>query len=770
MRKIFRIAKLELSTLFYSPVAWIILVIFIFQAGLDFTDKMTVWDTNRLLGQRHFYGLTGYIFLNDGVIYTILTKLYLYIPLLTMGLMSRETSSGSIKLLLSSPVKMREIIIGKYLAMMAYGLILITIMAMIVFAADISIKSADIGLLIAGLTAIYLVICAYSAIGLFMSSLTSYQVVAAISTLAVLAALNYIGLVGQNIGFVRDITYFLSIAGRAGVMTDGLLTSKDVLYFVIVVVIFLGLSVLKLQSARESKPLAVKIGRYVLFISVMLFIGYISSRPKLIAYYDMTADKSQTLTPVSQKIIKQLKGPLTFTTYSNLFDDISPWAFPKDQNKDFSHFLPYQRFMPDMDVRYVYYYDTCEMYRTNHQKLNPGLSMEALAKKVADSYKVNLDIFLTPAQIRKQVDLSGEHNHLVRQLQVGNKKAWLRMYNDMFQYPSETEITSALKRLEVTPTKVAVLTGHNERSINSDGDKHFKTPTVGEGYRASLINQGLDVENISIKDKDIPADVSILLIVDPRDAFDNNETTRIKAFIDRGGNMLIAGEPGKQDVLNPVIKRLGLRYIPGKIVQTTADAAPDYVLASVPDGTSSLSNNFLDIQKNHGSYGKVTMPGVMAIDPVGGSSFQLIPLLTVKDSANCWSTLKEIKADSVLKFSPGTGDVQKSFTTAYGLTRHIAGKEQRIVVVGDADFMSNGELARRGGVNFERLNYYFDNAIIGWLGNDEFPVDVTRPDKKDDGFIMSSSAIATMKPIFLGVIPALIIIWGALLLIIRKRK
>lgn len=770
MRTIYRIAKLELSTLFYSPVAWLILVIFSFQAGLEFTDKMTLWDSYRLMGQAHFDALTSLVFLNGGLIPTILSKLYLYIPLLTMGLMSRETSSGSIKLLLSSPVRVREIIGGKFLAMMAYGLVLVGIMALFVFAAGMSIHRVDIGLLLACLLAIYLLICAYSAIGLFMSSLTSYQVVAAISTLAVLAALNYIGLVGQDISFVREITQFLSISGRADEMTKGLITSKDVLYFVIVIGLFLGVSILKLQSARDSKPLGLKVGRYALFISIMLLIGYISSRPALITYYDATATKSETLTPKSQQVIKSLKGPVTLTTYANLFDDMSPWAFPKDKNTDFAHFLKYQRFMPDMKVKYVYYYDTCDYYLNILSKTNPGLSMKDMVKKMAGSYKVDPDLFISPAEIKKQVDLVPEGNHLVRVLEAGGKKTWLRMFNDMTQYPSENEMTVALKRLEVTPTKVAFLTGHNERSISSDGDKDFKTPAIGLGYRQSLINQGMDVENISVKDNDIPADVSILIIADPRSVFDEKEQARIIAYINKGGNMLIAGEPGKQDVLNPIIGRLGVQFMPGKIMQLSADAAPDYVLANMAKEAQPLSNDFMDIVKNHSQKAAVTMPGAMGISFTGNSSYKITPLLTTKDSSNTWSTTNEIKTDSVPKFSQASGDVRKPFTIAVGLSRKMADHEQRILVVGDADFMSNGELARRTAGNYERINYYFDRAIIGWLGNNEFPVDVSRPDKPDDAFSMSSAGIANMKPTFLGIVPALIIIWGALLLFFRKRK
>jgi ABC-2 type transport system permease protein len=483
MRIIYRIAKLELSTLFYSPVAWLILTIFAFQAGLQLMEPLAFFDGIRQTGSalppltNTFY-VQGY---GGGFFPMMISKLYLYIPLLTMGLMSRETSSGSIKLLLSSPVRMGEIILGKYLAMMVYGLILCVVLLVFCIFGVASIKDADLGLMFAGLLSSYLLICAYAAIGLFMSSLTSYQIVAAISTLAVLAALSYIGKVAQNITAVREITYFLSLSGRTDDMITGLLNSKDIIYYLIVIVLFLGLSILKLQSAREFKPASVKALRYAILISFILVAGYLTSRSKLIGYSDVTTNETRTLTPNTQKIIQNLGGQLTMTTYVNLLDDRSAWAFPAEQYKDLKHFEKFQRFLPNLVIKYVYYYDSCSYYNNNLKQLNPGLSLETIAKKVAVANDLDFEDFLSPKEISKQIDLSAEGNELVRTLEVNGKKSWLRMFNDITQYPTENEFGVALKRLEVTVPKVGLLTGHNERSIKSDGDRDFKNNSCRTG-------------------------------------------------------------------------------------------------------------------------------------------------------------------------------------------------------------------------------------------------------------------------------------------------
>ena len=231
MKTIFRLAKTELRILFCSPVSWLILVIFAFQAGLNFSENFG-GQLKRLaleygLGEVTMQTFAGY----TGLLVSMVNNLYLYIPLITMGLMSRELSSGSIKFLYSSPITTTQIILGKYLSMLIYGFILMMILLIYVFFGYFTIENMDLPYVLTGVLGLYLLTCAYAAIGLFMSSITSYQVVAAMGTLAILAVLNFIGDVGQSISFVRDITYWLSISGRTYPFLSGMICSEDILYF-----------------------------------------------------------------------------------------------------------------------------------------------------------------------------------------------------------------------------------------------------------------------------------------------------------------------------------------------------------------------------------------------------------------------------------------------------------------------------------------------------------------------------------------------------------
>ncbi len=146
MNIITRIARTELATLFYSPIAWFILVVFSFLVASNFANGMEgailSWVNPYPNTENHsesFYFFLG----NYGFLNKIVQNLYIYIPLLTMGLISRETSSGSIKLLYSSPVTSGHIVIGKYLASVIFGLCLMIVPALGVIYGGCVIPSFD---------------------------------------------------------------------------------------------------------------------------------------------------------------------------------------------------------------------------------------------------------------------------------------------------------------------------------------------------------------------------------------------------------------------------------------------------------------------------------------------------------------------------------------------------------------------------------------------------------------------------------------------------
>ncbi|WP_442591511.1 Gldg family protein [Pedobacter sp. AW31-3R] len=761
MKKIIKIAATELKSLFYSPIAWLILTIFTVQTGISFFDVLEGFAKNMGLGQQ-IARLTSEVFEGrEGFLLPLQSNLYLYLPLLTMGLMSRETSSGSIKLLLSSPLKIREIILGKYLAMMIYGLLLIAVLVMFSIIAAFSIKSIDYALVFSGLLGLYLLICTYAAIGLFLSCLTSYQVVAAISTLVVFATLRYIGTVWQQVDFVRDLTYALSISGRTDDMIIGLISSKDVIYFFTIIILFLGFSILRLQADRESRNWIRTGSKYVMLICAVLLVGYVSSRPKLIFYKDMTHTKVRTLTEKSQQVAEQLKGDLTVTTYVNLLNQGMYYGLPLMRNTDIAALAQYQRFIPGMNMKYVYYYD---------QSSNPGMSTRFLehakslddgAKKYAKSIDIDFGLFIPPAEVKKMADLSGEDNELVRQIEYKGKKTFLRFFNDMLIYASEAEVTAALKRLLVDAPKIAFVTGNNERNAFKIGDRDYGSSLTARKNRNSLLNNGFDVINVNLDTASVPADICVLVLADPTEALSPVAQEKVKAWLNAGGNMMIAAEPGKQKLINPLLAQLGVSLKEGTLVNKTKEYAPDLLNGGISAQAAAVDSSLL----KWNAYGIVlTMPtaAALTIDKKPGITVDSI----VVSANDAWIRQGQIDNAAEINFDPKIGDVKAQFPVVVSLRRKINDKEQRIIISGDADFMSNGELAKRSGTG----NLGMVSKLFKWFSNGVFPIDVSRPVAPDNEILLSRDQLFTLRIIFLWIMPGLLMLGGTLFLLLRKRK
>ena len=186
-----------------------------------------------------------------------------------------------------------------------------------------------------------------------MSTLTAYQVVAAVGTLTLLAILNFMNQVGQDIDFVRDLTYWLSLSGRSESFLFGMINSEDLIYFIVVIALFLMLSILKLKFERTTINRSGKFLQYAGVLCLALLVGYVTSRPKLKGYYDATATKANTLTIPSQEVMKKLDGGLTLTTYVNLLDDNFGKGMPSQRNWEMSKFEDYIRFKPESKMKYV---------------------------------------------------------------------------------------------------------------------------------------------------------------------------------------------------------------------------------------------------------------------------------------------------------------------------------------------------------------------------------------------------------------------------------
>jgi ABC-2 type transport system permease protein len=781
MKLIYKIARAELRNLFYSPVAWFLGIAFLVQCAYFYTDAiggLAKTQESLIKNSKGFEGfgmsLTRVVFLNnDGIFTNVMNNLYLFLPLLTMGVISREINNGTIRLLNSSPIKTRHIVLGKYFAIMLYNLLLLGIVGIFMVAGLVSISHVDTGLVLSALLGFYLLTCAFSAIGIYMSSLTNYQIVSAIATFLVFFVLTRISSLWQQYDFVRDLTYFLSMNGRTNKMVAGLITTRDVIYFLLIIGMFLSFTLFRVKGSMESIPWYKKAGRYMIVIIVVLGLGYISSLPAFIGYWDTTRNNVNTIHPNTQNVIEGFeKGePLEVVLYSNILHRQSYNRGGKVEKRNeykWDLWERYLRFKPDIKFSYVNYYDIQDG-DSSIFKYYPNKTLEEIAMLVADGLDANLSKFKKPREIRKEIDLKPENLRMVMQLKYKGRTTFLRTFDDLQFWPDEMQVSAAFKRLQQAAIpKVLFTSGNLERNVYKTGEREYNKYSMNISTRKALVNLGFDVDSINPDTQDIPADIAVLVVADPKTTLSAAKQQKIEQYIAKGGNAYFLGEPGKQPMLNPLLANLGVQLSNGTLVEITKNEMPHMLRPFMTKEAAVLSDQFYHDRQSQAEK-KVRerpfhlMPGaaeVAVMDSV--KDFKRLTILATDRRRKAFNKMGILVTDSVPPlFNPMEGDIYKpSFATLVGLSRTVNNKEQRVVVSGDADYMSN---LRSGGGNLSL-------AVYSWLADNRFPVYTPEAIPIDTRLNISDAASKWQKIFFVWVLPAFLILLGTVMLIRRKRK
>lgn len=777
MRVIYKIARLELMNLFYSPVAWLLLIVFTMSSG-NYLFNVLEYFAHQLefapgttfikVSQRLFYHP------NAGTWRSVMDTLYLFMPLLMMGVIGQEFSRGTIKLLFSSPISSRQIVLGKYLGMWFYILMMTAILFIMVLVVGPRVEHFEWGAVLTGLLGIFLLLCLYTAIGLFMSSLTTYQIVAAIGMFVLLFFLEKVSSFGQEFSFIRDVTYWLSLSGRARTFVGGLICSDDVVYFIMLTGMFIWFTILRLQLNRERRSFLGKAGRYLGVFAIVVVVGYISSRPCLKFYCDATSTKDNTLTPASQEIMKELDGGLNFTIYSNF---LTPGfrVHPKYAKSVEEMFSPYVRFKPEMKVSTVFYYheDTTEAYRQFHYGRDEEEALKAALKAMNQPRR---GYFLTPREIDERVDLSEEGYRTVCLLERENgQRVYVRFFPETPPYPSEREISAAMKRLAMKLPKVGFVAARGTRSISGVRNRDYSIMVAEKQYRHSLINQGFEVQEVYLSAQEELNDLTALVVPEPTEPFSSQELEILNRYIDSGKNLIIMGKPKTNEYLAPLLERLGLRFVPGTLVQPVehlrqllpdvrdaGDFPPSLLITTNTEVAEEKSLLFKNLYR-------VVMPGSAAIEVVEYKGFETIPLLVSQDTT-AWNEVETVDfVNEVPQPNVNAGEKIGQHVVMWGLERMIHGLQQRVIVLGDADCCSIGELTSvRGGMRTNNGDMIM--AMFGWLSYGELPVDIIRPTGLDRKVDITPEGVKAWNTILVWVFPGLLLLVGLVFLIRRRGK
>ncbi len=235
MNSTFIVAKREFRSNFDSPVGYVVIMLSL--AIVGFIVFRDFWTVNRASVGPLFNYLPWALVL-------------LIVPAVTMRLFAEEKRTGTIELLITMPVRDREVVIGKYLASM--GLIAVLLLLTVTYPLTIGrLGHLEKGPIVTGYLGLLLMSSAAISIGLFFSSLTENQIVAFTTTFVSLFALwvlDYLG--GALSGTFGDIIAFFSFQRHMNPFARGLVDVRHVLFFASVTVFFLMLTTRSLESRK----------------------------------------------------------------------------------------------------------------------------------------------------------------------------------------------------------------------------------------------------------------------------------------------------------------------------------------------------------------------------------------------------------------------------------------------------------------------------------------------------------------------------------------
>ena len=386
--------------------------------------------------------------------------------------------------------------------------------------------------------------------------------------------------------------------------------------------------------------------------------------------------------------------------------------------------------------------------------------------EVCKIYGLDSNKFMGPEEIRKIIDLSGENNTFVRQIVRDNgEKAWLRIYNDMQRFPSEKEISAAFKRMVMDLPKVGFVEGHGERSYSGGKDRDYSAFANDKGFRYALENQGFDVTRVSM-DQQVPEDINIIVISDMREWFTPEQEANLQQYIDRGGNLFILGEPKRRDVMNNLFAKFGYEMTTGVLVKRDTNLQADVILSYPTKEADSIAYDFGFMRRRRMV---ITTPSTAGLEQIADKGYTVTNMFTT-DTIGVWNELETTDfIDDTVCLNPAIGEVEKIYNTVVALSRKVGNKEQKIILTGDADCISNGEFGRR--VPTARAsNFSLITGGFFWMSDNEVPIDVRRPALPDNKVYVEKTGSKVIKWSFMIVLPLLLAGIGIFLWIRRKGR
>jgi ABC-type uncharacterized transport system involved in gliding motility auxiliary subunit len=312
---------------------------------------------------------------------------------------------------------------------------------------------------------------------------------------------------------------------------------------------------------------------------------------------------------------------------------------------------------------------------------------------------------------------------------------------------NEENFTNALTRLGHRGERwVVFLSGHGERS--PDRQANFDLST----WASQLHKRGFKTRTLSLGDHpQIPSNTTVLVIAGPRTRLLPGEVKEIQNHLDRGGNLLWMHDPGSLFGLEPLAESLGIEFLPGVIVDPASEDITGNAAAIViaKYGAHPVVRNFAD---------NTVFPQAGGLSLRAPEGWQGSVLMDTRTSS--WSETGALNGP--IRFDKGK-DIRGPLNLAVALSRLLEKREQRVIVFGDGDFLSNTYLPNGG-------NLELGMSLVNWLSQDDAFVNIPVKTVRDRSLDLSPVARNTIAVAFLVLLPLVLVSSGAWIWLRRRKR
>ena len=419
-------------------------------------------------------------------------------------------------------------------------------------------------------------------------------------------------------------------------------------------------------------------------IVLLLLLAWLSGH--YAQQWDWTRHASNSLNPISIGILERTPGLLQVTAYTP--DD----ATLRDRIRRF--LARYQAIKPNTQLRFV-------------------------------------DPLRQPDEARRQgITLSGE-----LLLRYQGREERLGQLN-------EERFSNALLRLGKSGSHwIAGLGGHGERDLLGKANHDW-----GD-FSAALKQQGYQVVDLDLATTPTPPDnTSLLVIASPLRPLLEGEIERLKAYLDKGGNLLLLSDPENPTAASLLRTLTGIEQRPGTIVDANVrelgiDNPAVALVPRYPDHPATRQFRLLSL-----------FPQAAALTKPNESPWQVEPLLQTLERS--WNETGPLTGE--IERNPMKGEEAGPLVIGYALSRRQGGEEQRILVIGDSDFLANSFINNAG-------NRDLGLSLVRWLTGDDRMLGIPTPEAEDLELQLSKTEIITIALGSLILTPLLLLMSGILI-------